>query len=177
MIAVVCVDDRNGTLFHARRQSQDRCLREDLLSLCPGTLRMNEYSARMFSGQEERIAVSEDFLEEAGQGEWCFVENVPLAPYLKKLEGLVLYRWNRAYPADAHLDVPLDGFLLTDKLDFPGSSHETLTRETYRRPVPEGPEGLGFEPEAAPDLPPSLKTLLFPSLADSQLSFFKQDSE
>ncbi len=137
---------------------------------------MNGYSARMFSGQEERLAVSEDFLEEAGPGEWCFVENVPLAPWLEKLEGLVLYRWNRAYPADAHLDVPLDDFLITDKLDFPGSSHETLTRETYQPPAPPPPQE---EPEEAalPDLSPSLKTLLFPSRADSQLSLFQQDSE
>ena len=49
MIAVVCVDDRNGMLFHHRRQSQDRLLREDLLSRCPGRLWMNAYSAKLFT--------------------------------------------------------------------------------------------------------------------------------
>jgi len=174
MITVVCVDDRNGTLFHNRRQSQDRLLREDLLSRCPGPLRMNGYSARMFAGQEDRLIVSENFLEEAGPGEWCFVENVPLAPWLERLEGLVLYRWNRAYPADAHLDVPLEEFLVTDKQDFPGSSHETLTRETYQRQVLEEPKP---EEEAVPELSPDLKVLLFPSLKDSQMSLFQQDGE
>jgi len=170
MIAVVCVDDRNGTLFHNRRQSQDRCLREDLLSICPGPLRMNGYSARLFTGCGERLAVSEGFLEEAGPGEWCFVENIPLAPWTGKLEALVLYRWNRAYPADTHLDVPLDAFLLMDKQDFPGASHETLTRETYQRPAPPPPEepAPGPEEPAAPEPAPSLKTLLFPSFTDSQ---------
>jgi len=170
MIAVVCVDDRNGTLFHNRRQSQDRGLREDLLSICPGTLRMNAYSARLFTGCEERLAVSEGFLEEAGPGDWCLVENTPLAPWAEKLESLVLYRWNRAYPADAHLDVPLDGFLLMDKQDFPGTSHETLTRETYRRPDPPPPEEPAPEPEepASPEPAPSFKTILFPSLMNGQ---------
>lgn len=152
MIAVVCVDDRNGMLFHNRRQSQDRRLREDLLSICPGTLRMNGYSARMFGRCEERLAVSENFLEEAGQGEWCFVENVPLAPCMEKLESLVLYRWNRAYPADTHLDVPLDGFLLMGRKDFPGASHETLTRETYQRPAPPPPEEPAQPPVTDPPL-------------------------
>lgn len=179
MIAVVCVDDRNGTLFHNRRQSQDRGLREDLLSLCPGTLRMNGYSARLFSGSEERLTVSEDFLEEAGQGEWCFVENSPLTPWMEKIETLVLYRWNRAYPADTHLDISLDDFLLMDKIDFPGSSHETLTRETYQRPAPPPPEEPAPEPEKTADPDPSLMAQLFsiPSFADIQLSLFKQEEE
>jgi hypothetical protein len=133
MIAVVCVDDRGGLLFHGRRQSQDRALREDLLARCPGKLRMNGYSARLFAGQEERIAVDEDFLDRAGAGEWCFVEDRPLAPVAGALEGLVIYRWNRTYPGELYFDVELTDFTLVSAEDFPGSSHERLTREIYRR--------------------------------------------
>ncbi|MGN0964466.1 MAG: ribonuclease Z [Dysosmobacter sp.] len=133
MIAVVCVDDRNGMLFHHRRQSQDRLLREDLLSRCPGRLWMNAYSAKLFTGHEVRLAVNEDFLSLAGPEEWCFVEDRPLAPHLDRLEGLVVYRWNRAYPADVHLDLDLSDFQLESGQDFSGSSHETITREIYRR--------------------------------------------
>lgn len=31
MIAIVCVDDKSGTMFNRRRQSQDRVLREAIL--------------------------------------------------------------------------------------------------------------------------------------------------
>ena len=61
------------------------------------------------------------------------MEDRPLAPHLDRLEGLVVYRWNRAYPADVHLDLDLSDFRLESGQDFPGSSHETITREIYRR--------------------------------------------
>ena len=31
MVLIVCVDDRNGMMFHKRRQSQDRILRKRIL--------------------------------------------------------------------------------------------------------------------------------------------------
>ena len=133
MIAVVCVDDRGGMLFHGRRQSQDRAQREDLLAQCPGTLWMNSYSAKLFAGQEDRIAVDEDFLNRAGPGEWCFVEDRPLSAAGDRMEGLVVYRWNRAYPGDLRLDINLDIFTQTSIQDFPGTSHEKITRDCYRR--------------------------------------------
>lgn len=49
MIVLTAVDSRNGMLFHHRRQSQDRILRQKILSLCAGScLWMNAYSARQF---------------------------------------------------------------------------------------------------------------------------------
>ena len=35
----------------------------------------------------------------AMEGEWCFFEDVDPAPWLSKAEKVVLYRWNRIYPA------------------------------------------------------------------------------
>lgn len=133
MIAVVCVDDRDGMLFHGRRQSRDRAQQADLLALCPGRLWVNGYSAKLFAGQEGRLRVDEAFLDRAGPGEWCFVEDRPLSPAADRLEGLVIYRWNRAYPADLRLDMALDGFTLVSQEEFPGTSHERITREYYRR--------------------------------------------
>ena len=37
MRVIVAVDDRNGMLFHNRRQSQDRVLRERILSMTQGS--------------------------------------------------------------------------------------------------------------------------------------------
>lgn len=135
MIAAVCVDDRNGMLFHSRRQSQDRLQREDLLGLCQGRpLWMNGYSAPLFAGHEQEIAVDGEFLDKAAEGEYCFVEDQPLAGRLDRLEGLILYRWNRAYPADVHLDLDVSaGFTLLSREEFTGSSHKTITREFYKR--------------------------------------------
>ena len=136
MIAVVCVDDRGGMLFHGRRQSQDRALRVDLLRLCGGApLWMNPYSAELFAGWEDRIQVDELFLSRAAPGDYCFVENRHLRQFSDRLEELVIYRWNRVYPTDFHLDLDPTalGLKLTQSVDLAGTSHERITRELYER--------------------------------------------
>ena len=79
--------------------------------------------------------MEEDFLAKAGPGEYAFAEFPPLAPYAKDAERIIVLRWNRAYPADAKLDIPLKPGLwnLVSREDFPGSSHEKLTLEIYER--------------------------------------------
>ena len=134
MLAVVCVEDRNGMLFGTRRVSRDQAQQQDLLALCQGrTLWMNDYSVPLFAGAD--IRVDPDFLQKAAVGELCFVEDQPLLPVLDRLEGLVVYRWNRSYPATRRLDLDLSAFTLTDTREFPGSSHETITREIYERRI------------------------------------------
>lgn len=132
MIAIVCIDDENGMLFNHRRQSQDRVLRQDLLREAGGgVLRMNGYSLRQFRETPPNVQASEDFLEQAGPGEFCFVEDRDLRPFADRLEKLILYRWNRRYPADLYFTIPLGGWTLERREEFPGSSHETITKEVY----------------------------------------------
>lgn len=137
MIAVVCVDEKNGMMFHGRRQSQDRILRENLLKECSGKrLYMNEYSAKLFQNDVgAEIRVSEDFLCDAGEGDFCFAEDTDIGVYLQKIESVILYHWNRCYPADVFLSVSLsDGnWALERTEEFRGSSHERITKEVYRK--------------------------------------------
>ncbi|MCD8301219.1 MAG: hypothetical protein LUC41_08680, partial [Clostridiales bacterium] len=79
------------------------------------------------------ICVSESFLEEAGEGEFCFVENVPTAGYVDKIEGIWLYRWNRNYPGDFFFDIDVSKtcWRLDETRDFPGYSHEKISLEVY----------------------------------------------
>ena len=135
MILIVCLDDKNGMAFNGRRQSQDARGRERLLALAgEAPLWMNAASAKLF-GEAPNIRVAEDFLEQAAPGEYAFAELPPLAPYARKAERIVALRWNRVYPADKKLDIPLKPGLwnLVKAEDFPGSSHETLTLEIYER--------------------------------------------
>ena len=117
MKVIVCVDDGNGMLFNKRRQSQDRVLRDDVQKMTSGQkLWMNAYSARQFqegsqtgenvTGVSETAAliVAEDFLRQAGENDFCFVENEKLLPYSDRITEVVVYRWNRSYPGDFHLD-------------------------------------------------------------------------
>jgi hypothetical protein len=128
-------------LFHDRRLSQDRLQRADLMRLCgKRSLKMSPFSAPLFSEYQSRICVEDNFLDGAERGELCWVENRELRPYIKALEGIVVYRWNRAYPADVHFDIALPGddFALASTQEFPGSSHEKITREIYLRRATHG---------------------------------------
>lgn len=136
MIVIVVLDERGGMLFNQRRQSQDRILRDRILSMSTGSkLWMNHYTEKQFEDASNcpHINVSDDFLSEAGPGEYCFVENEPVAPFLPWIEGLVVYRWNRKYPGDQKFDLSLDGWQLQSTADFPGSSHEKITEEVYSK--------------------------------------------
>lgn len=137
MKILTVVDDKNGMMFHQRRQSQDRNLRKEVLAVCKGQkLWMNEYSAKQFSTEAEmvRITVVENFLELAAEGEYCFVEDQTLAPYQKKIEEVILFHWNRSYPADRYLDLDLtkDCWKRIEQWEIEGFSHDRITIERYR---------------------------------------------
>ena len=132
MILAVCIEDRGGMLFHRRRLSRDRAVAADLLREAgEGRLWISPYSLPLFPEGAAGLCPAEDFLERAGPGELCFVEDRPCAPWAGKAERLILYRWNRRYPADLYFDIPLESWRLLERTEFPGSSHKLLTKEVY----------------------------------------------
>ncbi len=129
MIIALCVDNAFGMRFCGRRQSKDSAVRQRLLELSGGKLRMSHYSARQFDGD---IYAGEDYLSGAGDGDWCFVENSDYAAFAEHIEQLVLFHWNRDYPADGYFVFPGSWSLYSTE-DFPGTSHEKITQEVYRK--------------------------------------------
>lgn len=133
MNIIVCLDDKNGMLFAGRRQSMDRVLRREALSLAaPQPLWMNSYSAGQF-GEEGEVCVAEDFLTGAPEDAWCFVENTDLTPYLKQIRQVAVYRWNRHYPSTAWFPMAYFAPKWTQisSREFAGSSHDVITEEVY----------------------------------------------
>ena len=137
MRIIVAVDDGGGLMFNRRRQSQDRVLRERILRLSDGArLWMNAYTRKQFEDAAAgQIQVDEDFLQKAADGDYCFVENAPVLPALDRVERVILFRWNRAYPSDMKFDLDLSAppWTLAETDEFPGSSHEKITEEVYVR--------------------------------------------
>ena len=102
MQVIVCVDDDMGMFFNHRRQSRDRILIQRILERVKGKrILMNTYSAELFEGNEN-ICIDDDFLKNAGDGDICFVENEALSGYMEKIEKIIVYKWNRRYPADLY---------------------------------------------------------------------------
>ena len=132
MKIVVCLDDRDGMLFNRRRQSKDSALCSRLLEKTE-KLWMNGYSARLFPDQEERLLVDENFLDKAGQQDWCFVENADISAYADRVAGVIIYRWNREYPRDTIFPTNLfaEKWQKVSSEEFCGTSHPKITEEVY----------------------------------------------
>lgn len=54
-------------------------------------------------------------------------------PYSDRITEVVVYRWNRSYPGDFHLDLDLNQWRLVQTTEFAGYSHEKITKEIYRK--------------------------------------------
>ena len=128
MTVFVCVDDNLGLRFNGRRQSKDRAVIADILKSLDGELFLEPYSAKLFEGKD----ITPREVEAAPQS-GCFFAERPMAEHLENIDRLVLYKWNRVYPADLHFDIrPLEaGFRLVSAEDFEGYSHERITKEEY----------------------------------------------
>ena len=56
-----------------------------------------------------------------------------MAPYEEHIEKIVLFRWNRKYPADFYFDIELEGsgWRMTEVGEFSGFSHKKIIKEIY----------------------------------------------
>lgn len=137
MKIIVCVDDNNGMMFNNRRQSRDRVLIRDVVeNLDGGNLLMTPYSENLFADSGvDAFFMSEYVLDEADPEDYCFIENKALKPYADQIDELIIYRWNRTYPADMHLDIDPEvlSLKLVSTTEFAGSSHKKITKELYKK--------------------------------------------
>lgn len=159
MKIIVCVDNRMGMCFNGRRVSRDRVVSGDILEMTRGNvLWMAPGADKLFaevlkakeeecqeSGREKKMQdvrrledekmwkIDPDFLEKAGTEDFCFAEGEDLAGYEGKITEIVLYKWNRDYPADIFFEVDLSKWELEERKEFSGYSHEKITREIYNR--------------------------------------------
>jgi hypothetical protein len=127
---MACLDNRDGMTFNHRRQSQDTVLCQKILDISSHSrLWIAPYSHSLFPDAPQ-VNISEDYLLDAGDGDYCFAEN-PFSPALKKwIEKIIIFRWNRDYPFDTSFPIPLNQWHCTTATDFIGSSHN-ITMETY----------------------------------------------
>ena len=129
MILILCIDDKRGMMFGSRRQSRDGVLIQRVLDLVGDrTLFVSPYSAALFP-EGAPLSVVPDPGDAAGEGDFVFLEDTPLPS--EGIEEVILYRWNRLYPATKFFTLSLEGFVRTEETFFPGSSHEKITEERY----------------------------------------------
>ena len=130
MTVYVCLDDRNGVLFNKRRQSRDAKVLEDMKGSVPDILTIDPFSEKLIRDAGIPYVLAG---EELSTDAHFFLEVRPAAEVLPAASTLVIYRWNRHYPADVRFDADLSEFTLQSTCDFGGKSHETITKEVYIR--------------------------------------------
>lgn len=125
MTVIICLDDNLGMSFGGRRQSRDSAVYADIVQLADGAaITMDERSKMLFAGLGANVA---------DNGEFHFVEFESPNTLMHSADGLVIYRWNRRYPADLRFDISLEGWRLCETSEFAGTSHEKITKEVYVR--------------------------------------------
>ena len=120
MIVIVCTEDRGGMLFNNRRVSKDRTVIQKILELSEGKkLWIHPFSEKLFEQEHPENC--------------CVVENQSLKGTEGRIEKLIVFGWNRAYPFDFKLDLDLEQMEKTAEEEFAGYSHEKITRLQYRK--------------------------------------------
>ena len=141
MNVIICADDNMGMLFNHRRQSRDKKVIQDMLQMAD-VLWIHPFSEKLFQEEEiqplckngrKQILVDENFLQKALPGQYCFVENQELVPYVNAIEQVVLYCWNRKYPSDFKLDLDVTQWTVQSVTEFVGSSHEKITKTIFKK--------------------------------------------
>lgn len=130
MILIFCLDDNNGLMFNSRRQSSDRAVIERIIRYAEGKrLLIDAYSAKLLpAAQVYDGHLCEDDVIFAETGEM-------IGECIHKVDMLIIYKWNRTYPADVYVPVSRIAaeWRLQSIFTLSGNSHDLITEEVYVR--------------------------------------------
>ena len=135
MTVALCVCDAGGMMFNKRRQSKDRRVIADLVALSgEREIVITPFSEKLFSECADKTRVLSD-LSAPCAGSFVFCDDVAPSELAFEISTLIIYRWNRKYPADKYMGIcpERDGFSLVESVDFVGDSHEKITREIWKK--------------------------------------------
>ena len=134
MKLIVCLSDDGGMMFNHRRQSRDRVLIADMVQHVGETpLWISPYSAPLFGEDCPSLRISPAPIKDAGENDYCFVEDTPLPQRMEDVNELLIYRWNRLYPSDVFFTCNTSAFSLAESHEFVGSSHDNITKEIWKK--------------------------------------------
>lgn len=128
-IIALCVDKDNGRLFCGQRTSCDKEVRRRLLDMCE-KLYLDSYSARQFSEDncKEKLVIVDSPASVSDGFVFIEKEDIP-----DDADQIIVFNWNRKYPADKWLDFSFSGWHKTKKEDFEGYSHPKVTMHIWKR--------------------------------------------
>ena len=131
MIWIAVIDNERGILFNKRRQSQDKLLRERILKVTADSiLWISPYTAIQFGEKlPKHVRIAENIPIKNSKEEYVFFEEETPFAYMEYIDKIVLYHWNRNYPADTYFNIDLSLWKCSNVYEFAGTSHENITEE------------------------------------------------
>ncbi len=134
MNIIVCVDDKFGISFMGRRVSRDRVVIDDIIkTIGDKKLFIHPDSSVLFSDCSDIVIPDKNYLDMAKSGDYCFAEKSDYENYAQNIESVIIYKWNRRYPADLFFMIPLiEQKEPTKTYKFKGNSHDIITKEVYQ---------------------------------------------
>lgn len=133
MKLIVFTDLNNGMLFNNRRQSRDKALIEHIYDFVGrNKIWITLFSEDLFKNKKYNL-FEINSIGEIGEDDFVFIENYSPKILEKRLNEIVLFNWNRAYPADLFFDISLEDWYLEDEIEIKGFSHEKISRKIYKR--------------------------------------------
>ena len=135
MIIIACVDNDMGMLFNNRRLSKDKVVTKHIIDLVSNKkIWINNFSKDLFEDYNlDNLIIDDEFINKIGENDYCFIENILPTEIENKADKIIIYNWNRKYPADLHFDINLDNWVLEEETDFIGNSHDKITQMIYIR--------------------------------------------
>lgn len=128
MICYICVDKNFGLSFNNRRVSRDKNVLLDMVK-CSKKIKMSKYSEELFKSLNLDSFIGEDLSCD------IFFEVSVDYNVLNKCDTLIIYNWNRSYPSDVVFKINIDDYIITEQKDFEGTSHDCITKITYKKCV------------------------------------------
>lgn len=125
----LCIDKGNGRLFYGKRTSSDREVRKRLLDMTD-VLYVDSYTAAQFTEDygKEKLRVVDDPAGIAEGTAFIELQDIP-----RDADRIVIFNWNRKYPADRFLDFRFSGWRKVKKEDFEGYAHPKVTMDVWER--------------------------------------------
>ena len=123
---IITLDDKNGRSLFGKRLSKDRLLIQDIITSY-GHIYASPYTAAIFKDKDK---ITSPIPADIPADVVLFLETEEIPSVA---DTLIVYRWNRHYPSDDKYDPEGNGWKITSSSEFPGYSHEKITKEIYKR--------------------------------------------
>lgn len=125
-------------MFNNRRQTKDRIVIQKIKELVADNfLHLSEYSLPLFQGDNNLIVFGTRWFNEViikgEEKDFFFIEDSRPKDYECIIHRIILFCWNKTYPADSFFDIDLNNFEQKEEIEFEGYSHEKISMKIYDR--------------------------------------------